>query len=230
MRFGRLVVLYAAEPAYYGKQRVVMWKCRCDCGAQITVCAGALKSGNTKSCGCLIKDTAANTKVHDLTGRRFGRLTITGRAENSRGGKTQWHYLCDCGAVGVAAGTNLLRGVTTSCGCYRKGKTISRLTTHGESHTRLYRVWQGMRERCYNNQHISYPLYGARGIRVCDEWRESYDRFKEWADASGYQHNAKRGDCTLDRIDVNGDYSPDNCRWVDMKTQCQNMRNSKSIS
>ena len=89
---------------------------------------------------------------------------------------------------------------------------------------RLYKVWKGMRERCYYKNHKGYKYYGARGIAVCDEWRNSYAAFEKWALSNGYNRNAKQGECTLDRIDVNGDYCPENCRWVPMSVQNKNRR------
>lgn len=95
---------------------------------------------------------------------------------------------------------------------------------------RLYYVWQKMRLRCCDKKDKSYKNYGGRGISVCDEWRNDYAAFRAWAFANGYNESAKRGDCTLDRIDVNGDYCPNNCRWVSMAEQCRNTRKNKYLT
>lgn len=226
MRFGRLVVVKQGKSIKYGKQTQVTWDCVCDCGNYVNVVAGRLRSGNTKSCGCYNIDRIKETKTIDLTGVRFGKLTVLEKSDK-KSKRVSWVCECDCGNIVTVSATNLTQGNTMSCGCYRIEKLVQMNTTHGESHTRLYGVWQGMRERCYRESDVSYYLYGGRGITVCDEWENSYESFKIWAEANGYDWFAKRGDCTLDRIDVNGMYCPENCRWVDMKVQSNNKRNSK---
>lgn len=98
--------------------------------------------------------------------------------------------------------------------------------THGQSNTRLYRVWKGMRERCYSKNHIGYKFYGGRGITVCEEWKNSYETFRDWALENGYDETALFGECTLDRIDANGNYEPKNCRFVNIEKQNRNKRSN----
>lgn len=203
-----------------------MFNCICDCGNNVIVRGGALTSGNTKSCGCYNKDRNRESKMKDLTGQSFGRLTVLQMLPSEANSRIHCRCLCECGNIVDVASTNLKQGKTLSCGCYKNETTPIAHKTHGESHTRLYRVWQGMKERCYNPHHISYHLYGGRGVFVCDEWNNSYFTFKEWAEANGYDCTAQRGACTLDRIDVNGGYEPSNCRWVGMDVQSKNRRNS----
>lgn len=171
--------------------------------------------------------------VNDLTSKRFGRLVVLNRAEDKvskSGYKTiMWNCRCDCGNTKVIRGKCLSGGITKSCGCYAKEVMSSIKKKHGDNGTRLYAIWDSMRQRCYNKNNKAYPNYGGRGISVCEEWND-YNNFKKWSIDSGYDINATRGKCTLDRIDVNSDYTPCNCRWVDMKSQSNNKRNTIVLS
>lgn len=160
------------------------------------------------------------TKALDLTGKKFGRLTVIKRVENNKWNKAQWLCKCDCGNEIIARCDYLVQNRTTSCGCYNRDVK----TKHNKYKTRLYNILKGMKRRCYNKNDEFYKWYGGRGIKICDEWLSDFMNFYNWAIANGYDENAPRGKCTIDRIDVNGDYEPSNCRFVTNKKQ-QNNRN-----
>lgn len=168
-------------------------------------------------------------KLCDLTGQRFGRLVVVKRSDRVDRGGAIWECKCDCGAVTHVYATHLKSGVSKSCGCLGREHRLASKQKHNEAGTRLYRVWACMKTRCYTPSNTSYERYGGRGIRVCDEWRNSYEVFRDWAMANGYDPNAKRGACTLDRIDVDGNYEPNNCRWVSNSEQQRNKR-PKAVS
>jgi hypothetical protein len=160
-------------------------------------------------------------KLIDLTGQRFGFLVVLERAEN-KGKHTCWLCKCDCGNEKIISGKSLRKGLTISCGCYAKEQRRKATTKHGFARTRLNYLYDRMKHRCYSTKDKYYKNYGARGIKVCEEWLKDSRNFYRWAIENGFDENAPYMKCTLDRIDVNGDYSPENCRFVDIKTQCNN--------
>lgn len=214
-----------------------IWKCQCDCGNIISVYASNLRTGNTKSCGCLSRKMASEKIRTDLSGRKYGKLNVIQRIEDKKTKNNEnvacYKCLCDCGKYINVRGSNLTSGHTTSCGCNSSRNNIgNQQRKHGMSNSRIHVVWQIMKARCYNLKSESYNCYGGRGIKVCDEWlgENGAENFIEWAYKTGYDENAKHGECTLDRIDVNGDYEPSNCRWITIKQQCNNKRNNIIIS
>lgn len=164
--------------------------------------------------------------LKDLTGQRFGRLIAIKRVGSDKQKRATWRCRCDCGRETVVASSYLINGDTNSCGCLKLELLFKRSTKHSKARTRLYRVWANMIQRCYDPKHTHYHRYGGRGITVCDEWRDDFQAFYDWAMANGYDENAPKGKCTIDRIDNDKGYSPDNCRWVDMKIQRHNRTDS----
>lgn len=159
-------------------------------------------------------------KFQDLTGRKFGKLTVVKRAENNKYNQVMWVCLCDCGNITKPIVANHLKsGNTTSCGCVHSEEARRRMTRHGQKNTRIYRIWQGMLRRCDNQKHKDFKYYGGRGITVCEEWRNSFEAFCGWSMANGYAD-----ELTIDRKDNDKGYSPDNCRWTSMKEQGENKR------
>jgi len=150
-----------------------------------------------------------------LAGERFGRLTVV----QDRGPR-EVECRCDCGATKIAVRKYLRNGDTRSCGCLHKEGLIAMSKKHGDTGSRLHRIWKSMRTRATNPNRKQASDYVLRGITVCDEWSD-YRKFREWAECNGYADNL-----TIDRIDNNGPYSPDNCRWVTYKDQCRNKRNT----
>lgn len=164
-------------------------------------------------------------KPYNLTGMRFGRLTVLSQAAHNDRKQTMWNCACDCGGYAVVLGYNLTKGLTKSCGCYHKERQIENKLIHGEYRTRLYGIWANMKTRCFNPNATEYDNYGGRGITVCEEWKDNYLAFRDWAMTHGYADNL-----SIDRIDNNKGYSPQNCKWATAGEQNLNKRNLRLLT
>lgn len=212
-RFGRLRVLGRAENIK-GK---TAWRCICDCGTQKVIRTAELRRGDTSSCGCLRRENPPN--LIDLAGESFGSLTVLKR-NGSQGSQAAWLCKCKCGNFVTVRSRDLRSGSIKSCGCYRRLVAKKTATKHGASHTRLYAVWVSMLQRCGNPNNQDYQHYGGRGIEVCQDWL-SFEAFKAWAESAGY-----RKGLSIERVDNDGGYNPENCVWIPLRDQAKNRRTS----
>ncbi len=170
----------------------------------------------------------------EMIGKKYGRLSVTGfesikiKGKNRTNNRIYLFCKCDCGAEVRIRKDGVLSGVVVSCGCNRNEKAhfsglkhARSCITHGMTKTRIYGIWKGMRKRCNYKKAKDFHNYGGRGIKVCSEWENSFIAFKDWAFQNGYADNL-----TIDRINVNGNYEPSNCRWITMAEQQKNKRRS----
>lgn len=160
-------------------------------------------------------------KFIDLTGQKFGKLTVIKRVENNKLNRVCWLCLCECGNERIVQSISLTKGKCKSCGC-DKGQHNRK---YPKGSNKLYKKWLGIKARCYYKNSPRYKDYAGRGIQVCDKWKNDFMSFYNWAINNGYKENL-----TIDRIDVNGNYEPDNCRWADTKIQANNKRNNHLIT
>ena len=229
LKFNHLTVVKYVDDYIRKKtgQHIRRWECQCDCGKTKVIREDSLKSGHTKSCGCLSRK--------DIKGNRYGRLLVLESIpERNNNMSVLWRCRCDCGNIIVVPTAYLTSGNTKSCGCLQIDNTIKASLKHGfvvgGEIEKLYHIWLGMKQRCSNPKCKEYDNYGGRGITVCDEWKNDYAAFRQWAYSNGYDKTKNKKECSIDRIDNNKGYSPDNCRWADSYTQANNKNNNVCIT
>lgn len=233
-KFGRLTVLECdIEGSKHGR---VKWICRCDCGNIVSVIANNLGRDNTFSCGCYAKERKREAHFKDLTGKRFGRLVVEKLYDGPNHLKyksTLWVCKCDCGNTSLVETSNLMNGHTRSCGCLIDDTRKTHGLTVTKDGKRLNGIYTAMKARCYRPTCNGYDYYGGRGIKVCDEWlskpndpmNTGFINFYNWSMSNGYKEGL-----TLDRIDNDKDYSPENCRWVTEDVQANNKSSNNHIT
>jgi len=204
------------------------WKFRCDCGKEVVVEKYSATNGGTKSCGCYSKEFHSKEKIKINNGDIFGRLLVLNYIY-TKNNKKYYKCKCSCGNYCIKDKKYLLHSKSCSCGCLKSEESkkiqLKNCKTHGLSRTKLYSRWNIIKNRCYDEKNIGYKNYGGRGIKLCDEWKNNFSNFYDWALKNGYKDNL-----TIDRIDCDGNYCPENCRWVNMKIQNNNRRNNHLIT
>lgn len=220
-RYGKLVII-APSNRYKGE---IYWVCRCDCGGTKILKNRYVCGGRFTSCGKCKKGYFRNHPEFQKE-QKIGRLTLLFREIKGHKATAFWHCICECGKRTVSRECGLQDGTTQSCGCLAREKIVNKITKHGLSKHRLTNIHQGLMRRCNEPTNWAYSSYGARGIEVCEEWLapapEGFLNFYAWAISNGY-----REDLSIERLDVNGNYCPENCTWATSKQQGRNRRTTR---
>ena len=215
IRFGNLIVI---KKIGITKSRNTIWECRCDCGNKTETNVSKLINGSAKTCGCKIN------RLIDIAGQKYGRLLAIKRLTSEIKGRSYWLFKCECGKEKKIRLDQVVGGLVKSCGCLHKEKVSS----HGMTNTRFYKIWNGMNQRCLCSKSVNYKNYGGRGISVCKNWKK-FENFMNDMYKSYLGHMSKFGvrQTTIDRINNDKNYCLENCRWATYMEQANNKRNSR---
>jgi hypothetical protein len=217
MKYNRLTIV---EEIFEPTQRVAV--CKCDCGNMHRATTHKVRTGHTKSCGCFNIEKLKRPRLESQVGQRYGRLVVL--EDKMMGGvKRKVIARCDCGKEIEIKLHSIRTGNTSSCGCIKREMLIDMNTKHSMSYTSEYHCWGTMIQRCTNPNNSRYAYYGRRGIKVCDDWL----KFENFIRDMGLKPSA---DLSIDRIDNNGNYCKENCRWADRFTQMNNTRKNKKVA
>lgn len=215
-KYNKLTILKEVRSEYKnGRWRKIV-QCECECGKVIERPKSLVVNGYIKSCGCI------KTNKAKVIGKRFGAWLVIKEIENNRSGR-QFLCKCDCGVERVVNYSNLLSKRSSSCGCTPRKYNI-KYKKDIPNRDRLLNIYIGMKDRCYNPNNKSYKYYGQRGISICKEWLDEnvgFENFANWSNKNNYNDNL-----SIDRINVNGNYEPSNCRWATNSMQSRNKRNN----
>lgn len=209
-RYGKVVVIEFSKVDKYFSS---VWMCKCDCGNVLEISLNRLNTKWVTSCGC----TPMQRKFEDLTGKKFGKLTVLSIVNRVKvGERIKWKCRCECGKIKITSSKMLKNGRSKHCGCSKNAKGIN--LKHGGKGTPEYNIWASMKARCYNKKSAAYQYYGGRGITVCESWKNSFVCF--------LKDMGKRPslELSIDRINNDGNYEPSNCRWATIFEQNKNRR------